>query len=72
MTMQGKTVVVTGGFGALGSAVAEGAIQRGASVAALDYAPAAPAGLAERLGPKALIVVSTSPCRMRRSGRWPR
>ena len=56
MTMQGKTIVVTGGFGALGSAVAEGAIRRGASVAALDYASAAPAGLAQRLGPKALIV----------------
>jgi NAD(P)-dependent dehydrogenase (short-subunit alcohol dehydrogenase family) len=56
MTMQGKTVVVTGGFGALGSAVAEGAIRRGASVAALDYAAAAPADLAQRLGPNALIV----------------
>jgi NAD(P)-dependent dehydrogenase (short-subunit alcohol dehydrogenase family) len=56
MTMQGKTIVVTGGFGALGSAVAEGAIRRGASVAALDYASAAPADLAQRLGPNALIV----------------
>jgi len=55
MTLEGKTLVVTGAFGALGSAVAEAAIQRGASVAALDYAPAAPAGLAERLGPKALV-----------------
>jgi NAD(P)-dependent dehydrogenase (short-subunit alcohol dehydrogenase family) len=56
MTMQGKTIVVTGGFGALGSAVAEAAVRRGASVAALDYAPAVPASLAERLGPKAAIV----------------
>jgi NAD(P)-dependent dehydrogenase (short-subunit alcohol dehydrogenase family) len=56
MSIEGKTVVVTGGFGALGSAVAESAIRRGASIAALDYAPAAPTGLAERLGPKALVV----------------
>ena len=56
MSIEGKTIVVTGGFGALGSAVAEAAVRRGASVAALDYAQAAPAGLAERLGPKALIV----------------
>ena len=44
MTMDGKTIVVTGGFGALGSAVAEAAAQRGASVAALDYAASAPPG----------------------------
>ncbi len=56
MTMQGKTIVVTGGFGALGSAVAEAAVRRRASVAALDYAPAAPAGFAGRLGPSGLIV----------------
>ena len=55
MTLEGKTLVVTGAFGALGSAVAEAAIQRGASVAAVDYAPAPPAGLAVRLGPKALV-----------------
>jgi NAD(P)-dependent dehydrogenase (short-subunit alcohol dehydrogenase family) len=54
--MKGKTVVVTGGFGALGRAVAEAAAQRGASVAALDVAPQAPAGLAERLGPGALLI----------------
>ena len=56
MNMQGKTIVVTGGFGALRAVVAEAAVRRGASVAALDYASAAPAGLAQRLGPKALIV----------------
>jgi NAD(P)-dependent dehydrogenase (short-subunit alcohol dehydrogenase family) len=56
MTLEGKTVVVTGAFGALGSAVAEAAMRRGASVAALDYAAAAPGGLVERLGPKALLV----------------
>ena len=54
--MQGKTIVVTGAFGALGSVVAETAAKRGASLAALDYAPNAPAGLAERLGANALLV----------------
>ncbi len=56
MTMQGKTIVVTGGFGALGSAVAEAAVQRGASVAVLDFAASAPAGLTDRLGPEALLI----------------
>lgn len=56
MTVKGKTIVVTGAFGALGSAVAEAAVQQGAWVAALDYAAAAPPGLAERLGPAALVV----------------
>ncbi len=56
MTMHGKTIVVTGGFGALGGAVAEAAVQRGASVAALDFAASPPAGLAERLGPEALLI----------------
>ena len=53
--MQGKTIVVTGGFGALGSAVAEAAAERGAIRRGARLAPAAPAGLAERLGPKALV-----------------
>jgi NAD(P)-dependent dehydrogenase (short-subunit alcohol dehydrogenase family) len=56
MIMQGKTIVVTGGFGALGSAVAEAAVRRGASVAVLDYAASAPAGLTDRLGPDALLL----------------
>ncbi len=55
MTVKGKTIVVTGAFGALGSAVAEAAARRGASVAALDYAPSPPPGLADRLGPDALL-----------------
>ena len=42
--MQGKTIVVTGGLGALGSVVAEIAAKRGASVALLDHAKDAPAG----------------------------
>jgi NAD(P)-dependent dehydrogenase (short-subunit alcohol dehydrogenase family) len=54
--MKGKAIVVTGGFGALGRAVAEVASKRGASVAALDVAPQPPAGLVERLGSQALIV----------------
>jgi NAD(P)-dependent dehydrogenase (short-subunit alcohol dehydrogenase family) len=54
--MRGKTIVVTGAFGALGRAVAAAAAGRGANVAALDAAPAAPAGLAEPLGPNALIL----------------
>jgi 3-oxoacyl-[acyl-carrier protein] reductase len=56
MTMKGKTVVVTGAFGALGRAVAEAAAQEGASVAALDFAATAPAGLDQRLGPGALCI----------------
>ena len=54
--MRGKTIVVTGGFGALGSGVAAAAVDRGASVAALDVAPSAPAALADRLGPNALLL----------------
>jgi NAD(P)-dependent dehydrogenase (short-subunit alcohol dehydrogenase family) len=54
--MQGKTIVVTGGYGALGRVVAETAAKRGASVALLDHAQAAPEGLADRLGPNALRV----------------
>ncbi len=54
--MQGRVIVVTGAFGALGSAVAGAASGRGASVAALDYAASPPPGLAERLGPHALLV----------------
>ena len=54
--MKGKTIVVTGGFGALGSGVAAAAVDRGASVAVLDVAPSAPQALAGRLGPKALLI----------------
>ena len=54
--MHGKAIVVTGGFGALGRAVAEEAAGRGGKVAALDVAPQPPAGLAERLGPSALLL----------------
>jgi NAD(P)-dependent dehydrogenase (short-subunit alcohol dehydrogenase family) len=54
--MQGKTIVVTGGLGALGSVVAETAAKRGASVALLDHAPTLPPGFAERLGANTLII----------------
>src|SRR5271168_5575096 len=54
--MQGKTIVVTGGFGALGRVVAEVAAARGGSVAILDHAPGAPDGMAKRLGPDALMI----------------
>jgi len=56
VTLSGKTIVVTGGFGALGSMVAETAAKRGASVALLDHAHAAPEGLADRLGQNALHI----------------
>jgi len=54
--MKGKTIVVTGGFGALGRAVAAVAGERGAAVAALDVAAQPPAGLAGRLPPDALLL----------------
>lgn len=56
MTIEGKTVVVTGGFGALGRVVAEEASKRGASVAILDHAASHPDGAAERLGPNPLMI----------------
>ena len=43
-SMRGKTIVVTGGFGALGRVVAEVAAARGASVAVLDHRPSAAGG----------------------------
>jgi NAD(P)-dependent dehydrogenase (short-subunit alcohol dehydrogenase family) len=55
-TMRGKTIVVSGGFGSLGSAVAEAASRRGASVAAIGHSHTPPAGLAERLGAGALLL----------------
>ncbi len=54
--MRGKTIVVTGGFGALGGGVAAAAIERGASVAVLDVGSSAPPALAERLGSNALCL----------------
>jgi NAD(P)-dependent dehydrogenase (short-subunit alcohol dehydrogenase family) len=54
--MHGKTIVVTGGFGALGRVVAEVAAARGASVAVLDHAPGAPEGLKEKFGAAPLLI----------------
>jgi len=54
--MHGKTIVVTGAFGALGTVVAEMAAKRGASVALVDHAEGGPEGLAERLGSGVLLV----------------
>jgi len=56
MSLEGRTIIVTGAFGALGSVVAETAAKRGASVAALDHAPAPPARFEDRLGAKALMM----------------
>ncbi|HEX4179574.1 MAG TPA: SDR family NAD(P)-dependent oxidoreductase [Caulobacteraceae bacterium] len=54
--MRDKVVVVTGAFGALGRTVASEAAWSGAKVAALDFAAAPPAGLAEALGTGALLL----------------
>jgi NAD(P)-dependent dehydrogenase (short-subunit alcohol dehydrogenase family) len=56
VTLAGKTVVVTGGFGALGRVVAEAASRQDASVAAIDFAAAPPEGFAKRLGANALLL----------------
>ena len=53
--MKGRSIVISGAFGALGRVVAEAAAKRGALVAALDGAPP-PTGLGERLGPDALLL----------------
>lgn len=48
--MTGRAIVVTGGFGALGRAVATAAARAGDRAAALDVATAAPEGLEAALG----------------------
>jgi NAD(P)-dependent dehydrogenase (short-subunit alcohol dehydrogenase family) len=48
--MQGKVVMVTGGFGALGRAVAEAAEAKGATVVRVDLAPAPVGAAAHDLG----------------------
>lgn len=53
--MSDRVVVITGAFGALGRSVAARAAAEGARVVALDFAPAAPEGLAESLGSGALV-----------------
>ena len=53
MELSGKTVIVTGGFGALGAVVAEAVAASGARVALVDRVPAPPVSLMERLGANA-------------------
>lgn len=52
--VQGKSVVVTGAFGALGAAVARAATGAGARVALIDRAAQAPPGLTLACGPNAV------------------
>jgi len=47
--MEGKVIVVTGAFGALGKVVVETALARGARVAGVDHATAQAAATAERI-----------------------
>lgn len=54
--MQGRKIVITGGFGTLGAAVARAAVARGARVALVDFAANAPADLAAGLGQGAIII----------------
>ncbi len=54
--MNDRTIAISGAFGSLGRAVAQAAAERGLNVAALDVAANPPAGLAERLGPRALLL----------------
>jgi NAD(P)-dependent dehydrogenase (short-subunit alcohol dehydrogenase family) len=54
--LQGRRVIVTGAFGALGRAVGAAFAQRGARVAAVDLASAPPEGLTERLGERPVIL----------------
>lgn len=50
-----KTIVITGAFGALGSAVARAVAKSGARVALLDRAAHAPADLVQACGPGAVV-----------------
>lgn len=56
MSGKGRTIVVTGGYGALGRVVAATASRRGASVAVLDHHPSPPEGVEKECGPNALFV----------------
>lgn len=51
--MSGRVVVVTGAYGALGSAVAWAAAEQGARVALIDFGSTPPEGLVEACGPAA-------------------
>jgi len=54
--MQGRKIVITGGFGALGAATARAAVAQGARVALVDFAASAPADLAAALGEGAVLI----------------
>jgi NAD(P)-dependent dehydrogenase (short-subunit alcohol dehydrogenase family) len=54
--LEGKVVVVTGGFGTLGRAVALGAASEGARVALIDFASTPPADLPASLGGDGLLI----------------
>jgi NAD(P)-dependent dehydrogenase (short-subunit alcohol dehydrogenase family) len=57
--MQGRVIVVTGAFGALGRVVVEVAAARGASTAAIETAAAPSAEVAKHFAPATLIVGGT-------------
>jgi NAD(P)-dependent dehydrogenase (short-subunit alcohol dehydrogenase family) len=59
--MQGRVIVVTGAFGALGRVVVEAAAARGDSAAAIGTAAAPPAEVGRRFAPGTLVVGGTSP-----------
>ena len=54
--MRGKSVIVTGAFGALGRVVVATLAERGARVAAVDLAASAPVDLATALGDGGLVL----------------
>jgi len=55
MELENKACIVTGGFGALGAAVAQGLIAAGAQVALFDRVAEPPPGLAAQLGSNAHV-----------------
>jgi NAD(P)-dependent dehydrogenase (short-subunit alcohol dehydrogenase family) len=57
--MQGRVIVVTGAFGALGRVVVEAAAARGASTAAIGTTAQPPTEVAERFAPATLVVGGT-------------
>jgi NAD(P)-dependent dehydrogenase (short-subunit alcohol dehydrogenase family) len=54
--LTGEGILITGAFGALGSATALAARECGARVALIDRAPRPPAGLADLVGPDTVVV----------------
>lgn len=54
--LNGTAILITGAFGALGTAAAMAAAASGARVALIDRAPQPPAGLVEQAGPGAVVI----------------